>query len=89
MQSQQDISAGCVYRLLGVGERVIGFDRPDMGHVDRCRRSLQHSAEVLAVHRRQGRAPVSSFDQLIRDWKSQGGDQIRAEFEQAIAAATA
>jgi putative aldouronate transport system substrate-binding protein len=36
-----------------------------------------------------GRAPVSSIDQLISDWKSQGGDQIRGEFEQAIAAATA
>ena len=36
-----------------------------------------------------GRAPVSSIDQLISDWKSQGGDQIRSEFEQAIAAATA
>jgi putative aldouronate transport system substrate-binding protein len=36
-----------------------------------------------------GRAPVNSIDQLISDWKSQGGDQIRGEFEQAIAAATA
>ena len=36
-----------------------------------------------------GRAPASSFDQLVKDWKSQGGDQIRTEFEQAIAAATA
>ena len=35
-----------------------------------------------------GRADVSSFDQLVSDWKSQGGDQIRSEFEQAIAAAT-
>ncbi len=36
-----------------------------------------------------GRAPVSTIDQLIIDWKAQGGDQIRGEFEQAIAAATA
>jgi putative aldouronate transport system substrate-binding protein len=35
-----------------------------------------------------GRAPVSSIDQLVRDWKAQGGDQMRSEFEQAIAAAT-
>jgi putative aldouronate transport system substrate-binding protein len=35
-----------------------------------------------------GRADVSSFDKLLSDWKSQGGDQIRSEFEQAIAAAT-
>ena len=36
-----------------------------------------------------GRADVNSFDKLVSDWKSQGGDQIRSEFEQAIAAATA
>jgi len=34
-----------------------------------------------------GRQPVSAIDQLIKDWRSQGGDQIRAEFEQAIAEA--
>jgi len=28
---------------------------------------------------------VNTIDQLIKDWKSQGGDQIRTEFEQAIA----
>jgi putative aldouronate transport system substrate-binding protein len=33
-----------------------------------------------------GRAPVSSLDQLLKDWKAQGGDQMRSEFEQAIAA---
>jgi putative aldouronate transport system substrate-binding protein len=32
-----------------------------------------------------GRQPVSAIDQLIKDWRSQGGDQIRGEFEQAIA----
>ena len=35
-----------------------------------------------------GRADISSYDQLVSDWKSQGGDQIRSEFEQAIAAVT-
>jgi putative aldouronate transport system substrate-binding protein len=28
-----------------------------------------------------GRADMSTFDQLVKDWRSQGGDQIRAEFE--------
>jgi putative aldouronate transport system substrate-binding protein len=31
-----------------------------------------------------GRADVSTFDQLVRDWRSGGGDQIRAEYEQAL-----
>ena len=34
-----------------------------------------------------GKAPLSSFDGLVATWKSGGGDQIRAEFEQAFQAA--
>jgi hypothetical protein len=32
-----------------------------------------------------GRQPVSSVDDVISQWKSQGGDQMRTEFQQAIA----
>lgn len=28
-----------------------------------------------------GRAPMSDYDALVRDWKSQGGDQMRSELE--------
>jgi putative aldouronate transport system substrate-binding protein len=31
-----------------------------------------------------GRAPVDSLDQLVRDWRANGGDQIRAEYEEAL-----
>ncbi|MBV8719364.1 MAG: extracellular solute-binding protein [Chloroflexi bacterium] len=31
-----------------------------------------------------GRSEMSSYDQLVADWRGQGGDQIRAEFEQAL-----
>jgi putative aldouronate transport system substrate-binding protein len=31
-----------------------------------------------------GRAAMAGFDQLVSSWRSQGGDQIRAEFEQAL-----
>jgi putative aldouronate transport system substrate-binding protein len=33
-----------------------------------------------------GRADVNSFDQLVKDWRGAGGDQIRSEFEQALQA---
>jgi putative aldouronate transport system substrate-binding protein len=33
----------------------------------------------------KGTQPLSSFDQLVRDWRTNGGDQIRAELEQALA----
>ena len=35
-----------------------------------------------------GRADVSSLDQLVKDWRAQGGDQIRCEFEQALQSST-
>ena len=33
-----------------------------------------------------GQSPLSGLDQLLQDWRSAGGDQIRAEFQQAYAA---
>ncbi|NRQ35585.1 extracellular solute-binding protein [Nonomuraea sp. NN258] len=30
-----------------------------------------------------GRSPVSDLDQLAKDWRAQGGDKMRAEFEEA------
>jgi putative aldouronate transport system substrate-binding protein len=34
-----------------------------------------------------GRAPLSDLDQLVKDWKAQGGDQVRDELQQALAKA--
>jgi putative aldouronate transport system substrate-binding protein len=31
-----------------------------------------------------GRQPFSAYDQLVSDWRSQGGDQIRKEFQDAV-----
>jgi putative aldouronate transport system substrate-binding protein len=35
-----------------------------------------------------GRRALTDFDQVVKDWASGGGDQIRKEFEEAIAAAS-
>jgi putative aldouronate transport system substrate-binding protein len=32
----------------------------------------------------QGRAPVSDLDQLVKDWQSNGGEDTRTEFLQAM-----
>jgi putative aldouronate transport system substrate-binding protein len=32
-----------------------------------------------------GRRPMTDFDQLVKDWRSAGGDQIRGELEQSLA----
>ena len=34
-----------------------------------------------------GRRPVSDFDQVVKDWQDNGGNMIRTELEQSIAAA--
>ena len=34
-----------------------------------------------------GRRPLSDFDQLVKDWQNNGGNLIRTELEQSIAAA--
>jgi hypothetical protein len=33
-----------------------------------------------------GRQPLVDFDQLIKDWHSNGGDQLKTEYEHAYAA---
>ncbi|MBV9247840.1 MAG: hypothetical protein JO227_01145 [Acetobacteraceae bacterium] len=33
-----------------------------------------------------GRQPMSDWDQLVRDWRAKGGDQIREEYQQALTA---
>ena len=71
-------------------DAAVRADRSDLDAVlaDVCQQG--HGADQMVYNQIGevvlGRAPVSSIDQLISDWKSQGGDQIRAEFEQAIAA---
>ena len=40
--------------------------------------------DILAARR-----PLTDFDQLVKDWQSNGGNQILAEYQQAIAAAAA
>jgi putative aldouronate transport system substrate-binding protein len=34
-----------------------------------------------------GRQPLSAFDQAVKDWQDHGGNQIRREFQEAMAAA--
>jgi putative aldouronate transport system substrate-binding protein len=34
-----------------------------------------------------GRAPMTDLPRLIQQWKTDGGDQVRKEYEDAIAAA--
>ena len=31
------------------------------------------------------RRPLSDYDQMVKDWQANGGDQIRTEFQEQIA----
>ncbi len=33
-----------------------------------------------------GRRPLSEFDQVVKDWQNNGGNAIRTELQQSIAA---
>ena len=35
-----------------------------------------------------GRDPLSLYDQLLGEWRSNGGDQLRTEFQQAYSSAS-
>ena len=34
-----------------------------------------------------GRRPIADYDQLVKDWQSGGGEQIRKELQDALTAA--
>jgi putative aldouronate transport system substrate-binding protein len=36
----------------------------------------------------QGRRPLADFDQIVKDWQTNGGEQIRKEYQESIAAAS-
>jgi putative aldouronate transport system substrate-binding protein len=35
-----------------------------------------------------GRSDIATLDKLVSDWKAAGGDQMRAEYQQALQAAS-
>ena len=47
----------------------------------------RHSSDVINDIVKGG-SPLSAMDQLVKDFKSGGGDQMRSEFEAALAAAS-
>jgi len=34
-----------------------------------------------------GKRPVSALDDIVKEWRTNGGDKIRGEYEQSFAAA--
>jgi putative aldouronate transport system substrate-binding protein len=66
----------------------IGIDDPTVGHVSPAslRRGPTLNQLVLDNVKQlvSGRTPMSGFAQFVQSWKSQGGDQVRRELQDAI-----
>lgn len=69
-------------RSLGIADPTIGLDSAT--NVT-ARISLDRLTTDTLLQIVTGRQPMGAFDQFIKDWRSQGGDAIRQEFEEALA----
>ena len=69
---------------VGVADPTLGFTSAtlDAKGVPLAMTLTDSITDLLA-----GRRPLSDFDQVVKDWQSNGGNAIRTELEQAIAAA--
>ena len=66
MQGSDDFAIGCEYRLLGICDSEVAADGPHLAYVDGRGGALQHSAEIVGVHRSQGRTTICSFAERER-----------------------
>ena len=70
---------------------AVGVADPSVGlysNTNAARGSLQNQAMLDGLTEIvKGTQPLSALDTLVADWRKNGGDQSRAEFEQAFAAA--
>jgi putative aldouronate transport system substrate-binding protein len=69
---------------VGVADPTLGFSSPTLDSKGAVLQQnlIDATTDILA-----GRRPLSDFDQVVKDWQSGGGNAIRTELEQAIAAA--
>ncbi len=67
----------------GVGDPTWGLYSPALGAKGPTlnRQMTDGMTDIIA-----GRRPVADYDQLVRDWQSGGGEQIRKELQDALAA---
>ena len=66
----------------------IGIDDPTVGFFSstalRRAPTLNQNLDDAVVALISGRTPMSGFDDMVRSWRTQGGDQIRTELQTAI-----
>ncbi|MFI6482651.1 hypothetical protein ACIBH1_32280 [Nonomuraea sp. NPDC050663] len=69
---------------------AVGVEDPTTGLYSPAHENKLESLSTMRVDRltsiMAGRAPMSDYDQLVKDWRAAGGDQARKEFEEVLAA---
>jgi len=65
----------------GIADPTVGQSSPTYDAKD-AQLELMIFDRVSAIA--AGRSPLSDIDQLVQDWRSQGGDQSRSEYQQAL-----
>jgi putative aldouronate transport system substrate-binding protein len=66
---------------VGVGDPTIGlFSETEQKSGTRLNQLIFD--RVLGIV--AGREPLSDLDQLVKDWRAQGGDQLRAEYQKSL-----
>lgn len=74
-----------VIQGMGIQNPVVGlFSKTSAQKAATLNQTMSDGLQAIIF----GRADVSSLAQLVKDWRAQGGDQIRSEFEQALQAST-
>ncbi|WP_117214341.1 extracellular solute-binding protein [Allorhizocola rhizosphaerae] len=77
---------GHAYQLkavpMSVGDPTLGMYSPTASRQSGALSTKLSDARYAII---RGEKPVSSWDDVMKDWRTSGGDQIRKELEQAIA----
>jgi putative aldouronate transport system substrate-binding protein len=68
---------------ISIQDPTIGISTPTF---DKLGASLTQTLQDAVFDLVTGRRAMSEYDQVISEWRSQGGDQIRTEFQEVIAA---
>jgi putative aldouronate transport system substrate-binding protein len=69
---------------IGVQDPVIGIATPT---IDKQGAALQQTLQDAMHDFAAGRRALADYDQFVQEWRSGGGDKIRDELQQALAAA--
>lgn len=72
-----------VIQAMGIQNPVVGlYSKTNAQRASGLNQSMSDGLTNIIF----GRSELSSLDQLVKEWRSGGGDQIRAEYEQALQA---